>query len=115
PSRWPGRGAADVARPPADRYESSSMASGSIMRTAGRSVLSGLLAGLVLLSQGADAHADARAEFLAGRARECPRCDLSGLNFKRRDLSGADLTGANLKDTNFHDARLAGARLGGAD
>src|SRR2546428_12127537 len=60
------------------------------------------------------AHADQREDFLAGRTRECPRCDLSGLNFKRRDLSGADLAGANLKDANFHDARLAGARLAGA-
>jgi uncharacterized protein YjbI with pentapeptide repeats len=61
------------------------------------------------------AHADQRADFLAGSTRECQRCDLAGVNFKRRDLSGVDLTGANLKDANFHDARLAGARLAGAD
>ena len=53
--------------------------------------------------------------FLAGRTRECPRCDLAGADFKRRELSGADLSGANLKDANLHDARLAGARLAGAD
>ena len=63
----------------------------------------------------ASAHADQRADFLAGRTRECPRCDLAGMNFKRRDLTGADLTGANLKNANFHDARLTGARLAGAD
>src|ERR1700694_4704891 len=55
--------------------------------------------------------ADQREDFLAGRTRECPRCDLAGANFKRRDLTGADLTGANLKDANLHDARLAGGRL----
>src|SRR5437763_1734743 len=63
----------------------------------------------------APARADQRADFLAGRTRDCRRCDLAGLNFKRRDLSGADLTGANLRDTNFHDAKLVGARLAGAD
>jgi hypothetical protein len=61
------------------------------------------------------AHADQREDFLAARTRECPRCDLAGVNFKRRDLSGVDLTGANLRDANFHDARLVGARLAGAD
>jgi uncharacterized protein YjbI with pentapeptide repeats len=40
--------------------------------------------------------ADQRQDFLAGRTHDCPRCDLAGVNFKRRDLSGADLTGANL-------------------
>src|SRR5690242_3037355 len=55
------------------------------------------------------AHGDQRADFLAGRTRECPRCDLAGMNFKRRDLSGADLTGANLREANFHDAKLTGA------
>src|SRR5262245_42804910 len=61
------------------------------------------------------ARADQREDFLAGKTRSCPRCDLSGQNFKRRDLANADLTGANLKDANFHDARLTNARLGGAD
>ena len=56
-----------------------------------------------------------RADFLAGRSRECRRCNLTGENFKRRDLSGADLTDANLEDANFHDAKLVGARLGGAN
>src|ERR1041384_1804918 len=44
------------------------------------------------------AWADQREQFLAGKTRDCPRCDLSGQNFKRRDLSGADLTGANLNN-----------------
>jgi uncharacterized protein YjbI with pentapeptide repeats len=61
------------------------------------------------------AQANPRNEFLAGRSRDCPRCDLAGMNFKRRDLGGADLTGANLKQANLHDARLAGARLAGAN
>src|SRR3977135_3720958 len=61
------------------------------------------------------AHADQREDFLAGRTRECSRCDLAGMNFKRRDLSGADLTEANLRAANLHDARLVGARLAGAD
>src|ERR1700746_2635761 len=59
--------------------------------------------------------ADQRDDFLAERTRDCPRCDLAGMNFKRRDLSGADLTAANLREVNFHDARLVGARLPGAD
>ena len=65
---------------------------------------SGMLAAcLILLAalSSTPAQADQRADFLAGRTRECPRCDLAGGNFKRRDLSGADLTGANLKDTIF--------------
>src|SRR6476620_1158418 len=70
---------------------------------------------LAILMQTAQACADPRDDFLAGRARDCPRCDLSGQNFKRRDLAGADLTGAVLKDANLHDAKLTGAKLGGAD
>jgi Pentapeptide repeats (8 copies) len=61
------------------------------------------------------ARADQREDFLAGRVKECPGCDLSGANFKRRDLTGANLAGANLRDANFHDARLIGAKLAGAD
>src|ERR1044071_7512435 len=84
---------------------------GSMSRdiTASRGMMAACLILLAALSS-TPAHADQRADFLAGRTRECPRCDLAGGNFKRRDLSGADLTGAILKDTNFHDARLAGAR-----
>src|SRR5262244_1270942 len=67
------------------------------------------------LAAAAGARADPREDFLAGKTRSCPRCDLSGQNFKRRDLANADLTGANLKEANFHDARLTNARLGGAD
>src|SRR5262245_26205848 len=75
----------------------------------------GLVVGLALAGHVAAARADQREDFLAGRARDCPRCDLSGQTFKRRDLSNADLTGANLKDANLHDTRLVGAKLGGAD
>jgi uncharacterized protein YjbI with pentapeptide repeats len=72
------------------------------------------VAALLALSP-APAAADQRADFLGGRTRDCQRCDLSGANFKRHDLSGADLTGANLQQANFHDANLSGARLSGAD
>ena len=79
----------------------------------GRTIAAALIALAALSSN--PAHGDQRADFLAGRTRECPRCDLAGMNFKRRDLSGADLTGANLREANFHDARLTGARLAGAN
>ncbi len=62
-----------------------------------------ILLAMVLAAGGA--RADQREDFLAGKTRSCPRCDLTGQNFKRRDLTGADLTGAKLKDANFHDAR----------
>ena len=80
--------------------------------------IAGRLAACLFLVTGlaaAAAQGGEREDFLAGRSRECPRCDLAGMNFKRRDLSGANLAGANLRNTNFHDARLVGARLGGAD
>src|SRR5262245_14725884 len=70
---------------------------------------------LTMASTVAPARADQREDFIAGRTRECPRCDLAGASFKRRDLSGVDLTGANLREANLHDARLVGARLAGAD
>jgi uncharacterized protein YjbI with pentapeptide repeats len=66
---------------------------------------------LALVLAGARAQADERADFVAGVKRDCPRCDLAGTNFKRRDLTGADLSGANLKGANFHDAKLIGVRL----
>lgn len=52
--------------------------------------------------------------FVAGLSRNCPGCDLTGLNFKRRDLSGADLRGADLTGTSFHRAILRGADLSAA-
>src|SRR5260370_6886188 len=70
---------------------------------------------LAAMAVTARAEAGQREDFLAGRVKECPGCDLSGSNFKRRDLTGANLAGANLKDANFHDARLIGAKLAGAD
>src|ERR1700684_1621764 len=57
------------------------------------------------------ARADPRDDFVAGRTRVCPKCDLAGVNLKRRDLTGVDLTGAILRAANLHDAQLAGARL----
>jgi uncharacterized protein YjbI with pentapeptide repeats len=56
-----------------------------------------------------------RATFIAGKSLSCPGCDLSGLNFKRRDLGGADLRGANLTGTSFHRAILRAANLSGAN
>ena len=61
------------------------------------------------------ARADQRADSVAGRSKACSRCDLAGLNLRRRDLTGADLSDANLKDANLHDAKLTGARLTGTD
>src|SRR5262245_58564193 len=57
------------------------------------------------------ARADPRDDFLAGHSRACPKCNLAGADFKRRDLAGVDLTGADLHGANFHDAQLAGAKL----
>src|SRR5262245_20272896 len=73
------------------------------------------LAAVIALACPAAAQADPREDFIAGRTKACPGCDLSGVSFKRRDLSGADLTGARLKDANLHDARLTGAKLASAD
>jgi uncharacterized protein YjbI with pentapeptide repeats len=84
-------------------------------RPRGRRLLGACAALLAIAAQTPIAHADQRDDFLAGRTRACPRCDLSGENFKRRDLANADLTGASLKEANLHDARLTGARLAGAD
>src|SRR5262249_11665922 len=72
-----------------------------------------VLAGMLACASAA--RADQRDDFLAGRTRDCPLCDLTGQNFKRRDLSGANLAGAVLKNATLHDAKLASARLAGAD
>ena len=70
-----------------------------------RSLLYGCAA-LVLVSTSGGAMADdvpadvvdtpARQAFLSGTTKDCPGCDLRGVNLKRRDLSGADLSGADL-------------------
>jgi uncharacterized protein YjbI with pentapeptide repeats len=59
----------------------------------------------------APACAGQREDFLAGRTRDCPRCELAGVNLKRRDLAGADLTGADLKQATLHDAKLTNQSL----
>jgi uncharacterized protein YjbI with pentapeptide repeats len=74
-----------------------------------------ILACLSTVLFGGIAHADPRADFLAGQSRACQKCDLAGASLKRRDLAGVDLSGANLRAANFHDAQLAGAKLAGAD
>lgn len=54
-------------------------------------------------------------EQLVARARNCPGCDLRGVNLKRADLTGANLAGADLSGANLHGARLSGANLAGAN
>ena len=76
---------------------------------------------LAFVLVGAGAQADERADFLAGLTRDCPRCDLAGVNFKRRDLSGVNLSGAdltravlagtNLRRANMYETKLDGAVL----
>ena len=62
------------------------------------------------------AQADPREDFLAGRTKACAGCDLTGANFKRRDLTGADLTEARGErsvwlGTKLHEADLTEANL----
>lgn len=59
--------------------------------------------------------ANPAAIFLAGKARDCPGCELANADLRRRDLSGADLTGANLEGALLHRALLRGTRLAGAN
>ena len=55
------------------------------------------------------AWADQRDDFLAGRTKMCAGCDLTGANFKRRDLTGADLTGVTWQNTRCPDLSYASA------
>jgi uncharacterized protein YjbI with pentapeptide repeats len=48
----------------------------------------------IALSNGI-ARADPRDDFIAGRTRDCRKCNLAGADFKRRDLAGVDLAGAD--------------------
>lgn len=48
------------------------------------------------------------------RAKDCPGCDLRGVNFKRANLRGANLSGADLTGANLHAADLSEANLAGA-
>src|SRR5262249_24986168 len=59
--------------------------------------------------------AEPRDDFIAGKSRDCPCCDLTGFMGKRGDFSGANFAGANLTRVNFHDAKLVGANLAGAN
>src|SRR5438045_2402147 len=53
------------------------------------SVLAPLLAAaLASTLAAAGARAEPRDDFLAGRTKACAGCDLTGANFKRRDLTG---------------------------
>lgn len=52
--------------------------------------------------------------FLAGLSNDCPGCDLSGADLRRRNLTDADLSGANLTRAVFHRANLRNADFSGA-
>jgi uncharacterized protein YjbI with pentapeptide repeats len=62
----------------------------------------------------ADALAQNREAFLAGKTNDCPGCNLDGVSLKYRDLQGANLAGADLDGVNLHRANLANANLSGA-
>lgn len=47
--------------------------------------------------------------------KQCPRCDLSGVDLSGTDLSFAVLTGANLSGANLNGANLSNADLTGAN
>ncbi len=56
---------------------------------------------------------------LAHLARDCPDCNLAGVNLNKAqligaNLAGADLTGADLSGANLRRANLTGANLSGA-
>src|SRR6516164_9064407 len=69
---------------------------------------------LVALAVAARA-ADPAADLLAGRSKDCPKCNLASANLKRFDLSRGDLEGADLRGAILHRAQLAGANLAGAN
>src|ERR1700756_4707770 len=73
-----------------------------------------LALGLFLAAAGPGRAGDP-AEFLAGRIKDCPGCDLAGANLKRFDLTQADLAGANLAGANLHRAQLTRVNLSGAN
>ncbi len=68
---------------------------------------------LAAIAARAGAVADAEADWQ--RALDCPGCDLTGIELKRRNLAGANLAGANLSGANLHAANLDGANLAGAN
>src|SRR5215813_12620455 len=79
-----------------------------------RRIATGIVVAIALALHVAVARADQRDDFLAGRTRDCPRCDLAGQSFKRRDLSGANLNKANLTRADLRDAKVSDAMLYGA-
>src|SRR5580692_12214652 len=70
-----------LAREPLPRYAGNVMSRIPYPRIA----IVALLAALSGVPQGG-ARADQREDFLAGRIKQCPGCDLAGANFKRSDL-----------------------------
>ena len=44
-------------------------------------------------------------------SKECPFCDLRGVDFENRDLTNANLSGADLTGANLTNAKLNGAVL----
>lgn len=65
-------------------------------------------------AQALPADATPAQRFLAGLSKDCPGCDLSGADLRRRDLSDAKLNGANLTRAVFHRANLRNADFTGA-
>ena len=47
--------------------------------------------------------------------KECPECDLSGVNSEGANLRGANLNGANLQGAQLQNADFTGAKIEGAD
>src|SRR4051794_30503624 len=56
-----------------------------------------------------------RDAFLQGRTKDCPGCNLAGVQLQRRDLSQADLSRAVLRGATLHGANLSNSKLDGAD
>ena len=44
-------------------------------------------------------------------SKDCPDCNLSGINLQSHNLSEADMTGANLSEANLSEANLESADL----
>src|SRR5262249_19867800 len=70
---------------------------------------------LALSGLDSSVRAQGSADFLAGKTKDCPGCNLAGAVLKRRNLAGANLAGANLEGASFHRSVLRGANFAGAN
>ena len=91
---------------PTGRYAQS----GAEAMTWNRKLLAPAAAALLLVACSAKA-APRSADFLAGKVKDCPGCDLAGANLKRLDLTGAVLAGAIFSHASFHREFWGGGRL----